>query len=82
MAVFNGRHLIRKPFNFFGSGGGDYTAENGAYVEQIEYFSRDNNRVGAKLSFEYLRKEKDWYHKGFSSKGASLHEIWTLRPSQ
>ena len=69
-------------FQFFGSGGGEYTAENGAYVEQIEYFSRDNSRVGAKLSFEYLRKEKDWYHKGFSSKGASLHEIWTLRPSQ
>ena len=81
MAFFNGRHLIRKPFNFLALEGGLY-AENGAYVEQIEYFSRDNSRVGAKLSFEFLLKEKDWYHKGFSSKGASLHEIWTLRPSK
>lgn len=67
-------------FQFFGSGGGYYKAIEGTYVEEIGYFSRDNSRAGASLSFEYDRKGKDWYHKGLSSKGKPLHEIWTLRP--
>lgn len=69
-------------FQFFGSGGGSYTADKGNYVEQIGYFSRDNSRVGARLSFEYDRKANDWYHKGLSSKGKPLHEIWTERPKE
>lgn len=69
-------------FQFFGSGGGTYTAHAGAYVEQIDYFSRDNSRAGAALSFEYDLRGKDWYHKGRSSKGQPLHEIWTQRPPQ
>ena len=36
-----------KEFN--GSGGGTYTAENGKYIENIEFFSRDSSRVGARL---------------------------------
>ncbi len=38
---------------FSGTGGGSYTAENGNYTEHIEFFSRDNSRVGAELSFQY-----------------------------
>ena len=38
---------------FFGTGGGSYTTENGKYVETIEFFSRDNSRVGKSLSFEF-----------------------------
>lgn len=67
---------------FFGAGGGTYTAKKGNYVEHIEYFSRDNSRVGKKLSFSFNQKENDWYHKGFSSKGNPMHEIWTSRPSE
>ncbi len=67
-------------FQFFGSGGGHYKAIEGTYIEEIGYFSRDNSRAGASLRFEYDRKENDWYHKGMSSKGKPLHEIWTLRP--
>ncbi len=63
---------------FFGTGGGTYTAENGTYTEHIEFFSRDNNRVGQSLSFEFNRKGNDWYHKGESSTGKPLHEIWTI----
>lgn len=66
-------------FEFFGSGGGTYTAVNGRYTEQIEYFSRDNSRVGASLPFEFVQKENDWYHKGNSSKGDPMHEVWTKR---
>ena len=66
-------------FEFFGSGGGFYTAENGKYTEHIEYFSRDNSRVGAVLPFDYSLKDSDWHHQGFSSKGDPMHEIWSIR---
>ena len=38
---------------FMGSGGGTYTAQDGNYVETLEYFSRDNSKVGKVLPFEY-----------------------------
>ena len=64
---------------FFGTGGGTYTAENGTYTEHIEFFSRDNNRVGASLSFQYEVKENEWHHRGLSSKGKPIYEIWSPR---
>ena len=66
-------------FSFHGTGGGSYTAANGTYTEIIDYFSRDNNKVGISLGFKYEKKGSDWYHKGFSSKGDHLHEIWSIR---
>jgi len=64
---------------FYGTGGGTYTAENGSYTESIEFFSRDNNRVGANLSFQYEVKENEWHHRGLSSKGKPIYEIWSPR---
>lgn len=66
-------------FEFFGSGGGTYNAENGTYSEKIDYFSRDDSKVGLKLEFNFLEKDTDWYHEGFSSKGSPISEIWTKR---
>ncbi|MBN09089.1 MAG: hypothetical protein CMC79_01770 [Flavobacteriaceae bacterium] len=66
-------------FKFYGSGGGKYNAKDGKYSESIEYFSRDNSRSGKTLSFSFNQEQNDWYHKGFSSQGKPLHEIWTLR---
>tara|TARA_B100001175_G_C19510896_1_gene643798 strand:- start:3128 stop:3793 length:666 start_codon:yes stop_codon:yes gene_type:complete len=66
-------------FSFHGTGGGSYTALEDTYTETIDYFSRDNNKVGITLGFEYEKKGMDWHHKGFSSKGKPLHEIWTYR---
>lgn len=66
-------------FQFFGSGGGYYTTEKGKYTEHIEYFSRDNSRVGAVLPFDYSLKGTDWHHQGFSSKGDPMYEIWSMR---
>ena len=66
-------------FQFFGSGGGFYTTENGKYTEHIQYFSRDNNRVGAVLPFNYSLKGSDWHHQGYSSKGDPIYEIWSMR---
>ena len=64
---------------FSGTGGGTYTAKNGTYTEHIEFFSRDDSRVGASLSFEYEVKENEWHHRGLSSKGKPIYEIWSPR---
>lgn len=66
-------------FKFSGSGGGLYEIEEEDYIEKIEFFSRDNSKVGIKLKFNFVQKSDDWYHKGFSSKGTPMHEIWTKR---
>lgn len=64
---------------FSGSGGGKYVIDQAKYIEQIEYFSRDNSRVGAELSFDYEIVDGQWHHKGLSSKGDKFHEIWVKR---
>lgn len=66
---------------FFGTGGGKYTSEGGKYIEHIEFFSRDNSRVGASLEFDYELKEGKWHHNGKSSKGEPISEIWSDRKS-
>jgi len=64
---------------FLGTGGGSYNAEDGIYKEQIEFFSRDNKRVGAQLEFNFEIIENDWHHKGKSSSGEPMYEIWSRR---
>ena len=61
---------------FSGTGGGNYTFTNGTYTENIEFFSRDSSRVGASLQFEGSVSNKEWTHKGLSSRGEPVHEIW------
>lgn len=63
---------------FMGTGGGTFEAKNGTYTENIEFFSRDDTRVGASLSFQFERQGDDWDHQGKSSKGDPLHEVWTV----
>lgn len=64
---------------FFGTGGGAYTTVDGKYTENIEFFSRDGSRIGASLSFDFTLTDGEWNHKGLSSKGEPLNEIWTPR---
>ena len=64
---------------FHGTGGGSFTSKNGVYQESIEYFSRDNSRVGAVLTFDYTLEGNDWHHKGKNSKGEPMYEIWARR---
>jgi hypothetical protein len=64
---------------FMGTGGGTYTTKNGNYNENIKFFSRDNSKSGLKLKFDYEIIDNQWNHKGFSSKGDPLHEIWISR---
>ena len=64
---------------FMGTGGGTYTTKNGVYSENIEFFSRDNSKAGLKLEFDFEIIDGEWNHKGFSSKGDPMHEIWIKR---
>jgi hypothetical protein len=61
---------------FSGTGGGTYSFANGKYTEQIEFFSRDSSRVGAKLGFDGKLESGKWHHSGLSSKGDKIYEIW------
>ena len=64
---------------FKGTGGGTYTTLNGKYSEKIEFFSKDDSRVGMNLEFDYNLDKGNWIHEGKTSKGKPLHEIWELR---
>lgn len=63
--------------DFFGTGGGTYSFEDGQYTEHIEFFSRDSSRVGASLAFQGQLINGHWHHRGKSSKGDPIYEIWS-----
>ena len=64
---------------FSGTGGGSYTFKGGKYTENIEFFSRDNSRVGASLTFDGKLENGNWHHSGLSSKGAKIYEVWSKK---
>jgi hypothetical protein len=64
---------------FMVTGGGTYKTQNGTYTENIEFFSKDNSRVGLSLEFQFNLKDENWHHTGFSSKGDSIDEVWSKR---
>lgn len=82
LKLLTGKHFQWAAINietgeFSGTGGGTYTFQNGKYTENIEFFSRDNSRVGASLSFDGKVENSDWIHSGLSSQGAPIYEIWS-----
>jgi len=84
MKILSGTRFQWIAFNsetmeFRGTGGGTYKTVNGKYTEDIEFFSRDSSRVGASLSFDFEIKDSAWHHKGKSSKGQPIYEIWSHR---
>lgn len=68
-----------KTKQFMATGGGTYTTQNGTYTESIEFFSKDNSRVGLSLKFQFNLKDEKWHHTGFSSKGDPIDEVWSKR---
>ncbi|MBX3253641.1 MAG: hypothetical protein KF862_05820 [Chitinophagaceae bacterium] len=81
LKLLSGNHFQWAAINvetgeFSGTGGGKYTFENGKYTEYIEFFSRDDSRVGASLSFDGKLEDGNWIHSGLSSKGDPIYEIW------
>jgi hypothetical protein len=82
LKVLTGSHFQWAAINaetkeFFGTGGGSYSFKNGKYTESIEFFSRDNSRVGASLSFDGKLVDGKWHHSGQSSTGNPIYEIWS-----
>lgn len=61
---------------FFGAGGGTYSFKDGKYTENIEFFSRDQSRVGAQLVFDGKLENGKWHHSGLSSRGDKIYEVW------
>jgi hypothetical protein len=68
-----------KTNEFFGTGGGTYTTQDGRYTENIGFFSRDSTRVGMQLNFDFSLPDGAWRHQGKSSKGDPIDELWTRR---
>jgi len=64
---------------FSGTGGGTYTTIDNQYTEDIDFFSRDNSRVGASLTFNYELIDGIWNHSGLNSRGEPLYEFWSPR---
>lgn len=84
MKILSGKRFQWIAYNtetkeFFGTGGGTYSTKDGKYTENIDFFSRDNSRVGASLQFDFSLEQGEWRHKGLSSKGDPIDEIWTKR---
>ena len=84
MKILSGKRFQWIAYNvetkeFMGTGGGTYTTIDGKYTENIDFFSRDNSRVGASLEFDFEIKGDEWHHKGLSSKGNPIYEIWSIR---
>jgi hypothetical protein len=81
MKILSGNYFQWAAFNsetkqFSGTGGGTYKLHDNQYTETIRFFSRDNSRVGASLTFECKLDGPDWYHKGKGSTGNPVNEVW------
>ncbi len=68
-----------KTKQFLASGGGTYSTQHGIYTENIEFFSRDDTRVGLQLKFDFDIENGEWHHSGLSSKGDPIDEVWSKR---
>ena len=66
-----------KTGQFSGTGGGTYTFANGKYTENIDFFSRNADRVGASLTFDGKIENGNWHHSGLSSAGEPIYEVWS-----
>lgn len=62
---------------FFATGGGSYLPKYGRYIENIEFFSKDDFRVGASMTFDYQILNNQWHHRGASTAGDPIYEIWS-----
>ena len=66
-----------KTGQFSGTGGGTYTFADGKYTENIDFFSRNADRVGASLTFDGKIEDGNWHHSGLSSAGEPIYEVWS-----
>jgi hypothetical protein len=84
MKVLSGKYFHWIAYNvnsktFMNAGGGTYTANNGKYTENIEFFTKTPGSIGKSLVFDYSFVNGDWRHKGQKSIGGALDECWSKR---
>ncbi len=84
MKVLSGKYFQWIAYNvvtkqFFDTGGGTYTTENGKYTETIHFFTKTAASVGKVLAFDYSFVNGDWRHKGLKSTGGVMDECWSRR---
>lgn len=81
MKILSGKYFQWAAFNYeskqcSGTGGGNYTLDDGRYTETIRFFSRDNSRTGISLTFQCRLVGTDWFHKGKGTTGNPVSEVW------
>ena len=73
-------HFIFAFFNsetqqFYSTGGGEYTYENGVYTEIIRFHTIDPTLVGRSLPFDAKIEGNRWYHGG-ELDGTEMNEVY------
>lgn len=81
MKILSGSRFQWAAFNtetrrFMGTGGGTYQLADNTYTENILFFSRDDDKVGISLEFQFKIEDDEWYHKGHGTTGKPVHEVW------
>lgn len=61
---------------FVGSSGGTWTGEGSTYIENVEFFSKDQSNVGRSLEFIRTFENGLWFHTGKTTKGEEMMEYW------
>lgn len=78
--VTNNRYQVlalnSKTGEFIGSSGGTWSLNNNEYVENIEFFSKDETNIGRSLSFKRKYQDELWHHSGRDTNGKILMERW------
>jgi hypothetical protein len=78
--VTNSRYQVlafnSKTGKFVGSSGGHWTGSGDNYIENIEFFSKDQSNVGRSLKFKRTFEEGLWLHTGKTTKGEIMLEKW------
>ncbi len=60
---------------FYAAGGGDYTAENGLYVE-IPVLASHADMIGKRFEFQYQLDGDTWENSRFQNGLRVEHEVW------
>lgn len=60
---------------FYAAGGGDYTAENGKYVETPRLASHES-MIGQRFEFDFLLDGDEWTNTRWRGDVQVEHEVW------
>jgi hypothetical protein len=61
---------------FVGSSGGNWSSTADVYIENVEFFSKNQKNVGRSLHFNRNYEDGIWLHSGKNTKGELMMEEW------